>query len=369
MGVVRPSFVEINLAAIRHNAAEIRRAVAPARLCAVVKADGYGHGDVPVAEAALAGGAGWLAVALVEEGARLREAGIEAPILVLGETVPDDAPEIVRWELTPTVYSDEFLDVLETAAGAEPVQVHLKLDTGMHRVGIAAAGARPLAKRIAASGRLQLHGLWTHFAVAEEDPEFTRRQLAELEAFRDELTAAGIEVPVAHAANTAGALAYPEARLDLVRSGIGVYGLRPAPHIGPDLDLRPAMQVRSRVATVRRLPAGTRPSYGRRRALERESTVVSVPLGYADGVHRRLGEAGGEVLIRGKRFAFAGTVTLDHIIIDVGDEPVEAGDDVVILGRQGNAEISAEEWADRLGTINYEILCDFGPRLPRRYRQ
>jgi alanine racemase len=368
VGVVRPSYVEIDLTAIRHNAAEIRRTVAPARLCAVVKADGYGHGDVPVAEAALAGGADWLAVALVEEGARLREAGIDAPILVLGETVPEDAPEIVQWKLIPTVYSEGFLDVLERAAGDDPLRVHLKLDTGMHRVGVAAAGARLLAKRIAASNRLHLHGLWTHFAVAEEDAAFTRRQLAELESFRDELAATGINVPVVHAANTAGALAFPEARLDMVRTGIGVYGLRPASHIGVDLDLRPALQVRSRVATVKRLPAGARPSYGRRRPLERESTVVSVPLGYADGVHRRLGEAGGEVLIGGKRFAFAGTVTMDHIIIDVGDEAVEAGDDVVILGRQGGEEISAEEWAQRLGTINYEILCDFGPRLPRRYR-
>jgi alanine racemase len=369
VGLVRPSFVEVDLAAVRHNAGVLSREVAPALLCAVVKADGYGHGDVPVAEAAIAGGASWLAVALAEEGARLREAGIEAPILVLGETVPEDAGEIVRWDLVPTIYTPDFLDVLEAAAGTTPLRVHLKLDTGMHRVGAPAAAARALAKRIAASDRVELHGLWTHFAVAESDSAFTLTQLTELQAFRDELAADGIEIPIVHAANTAGALGFPEARLDMVRTGIGIYGLRPARHIGSGLDLHPAMQVRSRVATVRRLPAGARPSYGRRRALENESTVVSVPLGYADGIPRRLGEAGGEVLIRGKRHPFAGTVTMDHIIVDVGDAPVTVGDDVVVLGRQDDAEINADEWADRLGTINYEIVCDFGPRLPRRYRR
>ncbi len=175
------------------------------------------------------------------------------------------------------------------------------------------------------------------------------------------------EGPMFHAANTAGALAYPEARYDLVRVGLGTYGLRPAPHIAPDLRLQPAMRVVSRVVLLRRLEAGERPSYGRRRPLPEDGTVATVPIGYADGVVRRLSSTGGSVLIRGRRYPFAGTVTMDQIVVDVGDDPVEEGDEVVLMGAQGAEEITADEWAERLETINYEIVCQFGPRLPRRY--
>ncbi len=170
-----------------------------------------------------------------------------------------------------------------------------------------------------------------------------------------------------HAANTAGGLGHPEARLDLVRAGIGIYGLRPAPAFAPEIDLRPAMRLVSRVSYVQRHPAGTRPSYGRSRPLPAESSVATVPVGYADGLARRLGDTGGGALIRGRRYPFAGNVTMDQVVIDVGDDPVEVGDEVVFLGRQGEQEITADEWAERLGTINYEIVCGFGPRLPRRY--
>jgi alanine racemase len=176
-----------------------------------------------------------------------------------------------------------------------------------------------------------------------------------------------VTVPILHAANTAGALGYADARFDMVRVGLGVYGLRPAPGLAPDVELRPAMRVVSRVSKVRRLAAGSRPSYGRRRPLPADAFVATVPIGYADGLSRRLGGLGGEVLIRGRRRPFAGTVTMDHVMIDAGDGPVEVGDEVVLLGRQGDEEITADEWADRLGTISYEVVCVFGPRLPRRY--
>lgn len=366
---MRPSWIEVDLDAVEANAAKIAERVAPAALWAVVKADAYGHGDVPVAEAALAGGARCLAVALVEEGVRLREAGLRVPILLLSEPPLDAAEEVVEWELVPTVYRRDFAERLGKAAleARRRLGVHLKLDTGMHRVGAAPADAVPLARFVVEHPGLRLEGVWTHFPVSETDPDYTRRQVTALVRFRDALRAEGIEVPLLHAANTAGALAVPESRLDAVRVGLGLYGLRPAPGIAPELELAPAMRVVSRVAYVRRLPRGARPSYGRIRPLPRAATIATVPIGYADGMPRRLAAAGGEVLIGGRRRPLAGMVTMDQIVVDVGDDDVQVGDEVVLLGRQGTEEITADEWAMRLGTINYEIVTGFGPRLPRRH--
>ena len=360
---MRPSVIEVDLAAISHNVMVFASLVAPARLCVVVKADAYGHGDVPVAVAAADAGADRLAVALVSEGIGLREAGVELPILVLSEPAPTDAAELVRWRLTPTVYTETFITALESVAPAG-WGVHLKVDTGMHRVGASFSEAPDLARRIA-GGPLHLEGLWTHFPVADEDPAFTATQVRALREVEARLAADGITPDVVHAANTAAAIGDPGSRLGMVRVGLGTYGLLPISDAA--VDVRPAMRVVSGVAHLARLPAGARPSYGRRRPLDRESTVATVPIGYADGVARRLFDAGGEVLIRGKRYPFAGMITMDQCVVDVGDDPVAVGDEVVLLGRQGDAEITAEEWAQRLGTIVWEVVCGFGPRLPRRY--
>jgi alanine racemase len=364
--MVRPSWVEIDLDAIAHNVRLLAEIAAPASLCAVVKADAYGHGDVPVAEAALEAGAPLLAVALVEEAIRLREAGIEAPILLLSEPPEKSAGEVIKWDLIPTVYTAGFVSALSEVAD-RPLRTHLKVDTGMHRVGATIADAKDLVAAIVADSSLQLEGVWTHFAVAEEDAVFTRLQLETFQGFVETLGAVGVAVPVRHAANTAATLLYPEARLDLVRVGIGIYGQRPAPGMVPDLDLRPAMRVVSHVSMVRRHPAGTRPSYGRRKGLPVEAQVATVPVGYADGLPRALGAHGGEVLIRGKRHPLAGTVTMDQIVVDVGDDPVEVGDEVILLGSQGAEEVTADQWAEHLDTISYEVVCQIGPRLPRRY--
>ncbi len=362
---MRPSWVEVDLDAIAQNAAAIAAEVAPATLCAVVKADGYGHGDIPVAEAAIRGGATSLAVALVEEGVRLRDAGIEAPILLLSEPPLGDAARIVERRLIPTVYRWEFAAALSAAADG-PVAVHVKVDTGMHRVGADPEDVRALAEMISADSNLELDGLWTHFAVAEEDPEFTKHQIAIFQGVADDLADTGVVVPMLHAANTAGALDYPEARFDMVRVGLGLYGLRPAPDTGRGVALRPAMRVVSAVSMVKRLSAGERPSYGRRRPLPSDAAVATVPVGYADGVSRRLTDEG-HVLIGGRRRHFAGSVTMDQLVVDMGDDDVAVGDEVVVLGVQGNAAITADDWAELLSTINYEVVCHFGPRLPRRY--
>ncbi len=364
---MRPTWIEVDLDAIRHNVAAVAAHVAPASVCAVVKADAYGHGDVPVAHAALEAGATSLAVALVAEGVRLREAAIEAPILLLSEATVDDIARIVEWRLTPTVYNAAFVEALNAAATDEPIPVHLKVDTGMHRVGARHDVAVELARRIDASGGVMLAGVWTHLAVAEEDDQYTALQVERFAAFLAELGMDGIVPGIRHCANTAASLEHPSAQFDMVRLGLGMYGMRPAPDCGLAVELRPAMRVVSHVSHVRRLPAGARPSYGRRRPLERESTVVTVPIGYADGVTRRLSFTGGQVLIGGERYPFAGTITMDQVVIDVGDAAVDVGDEVVLLGAQGDAAITADEWAARLETINYEITCGFGPRVPRRF--
>ncbi len=364
---MRPSWVEVDLDAIRHNVSEIARAVTPAEVCAVVKADAYGHGDVPVAEAALAGGASWLAVALLEEAVRLREAGLDAPILLLSEPPALEAAQVVAWDVVPTVYRRSFAEAI-AAATENPHPVHVKVDTGMHRVGADPDAALNLVQFIAGEPALELTGLWTHLAVAEEDADFSKQQISRFVEFVDAAGAAasGSRITV-HAANTAGALEFPDARFDMVRAGLGIYGLRPAPSVGEGLRLRPAMSVVSEVTFLRDLEAGARPSYGRRRPMPESGRVATIPIGYADGVARRLSHVGGEVLIRGRRYPFAGTVTMDQIVVDVGNDEVELSDEVVLLGSQGGDAITAEEWADHLDTINYEIVCDFGPRLPRRY--
>ena len=357
---MRHSWVEVDLRAIRHNVQALRELVAPAAVCAVVKADGYGHGDVPVAEASLAAGAQWLAVALLEEGIRLREAGIEAPVLVLAEPNPSDAAELLHWGLTPTVYRKEMVDAL--GAGAEVMSgVHLKIDTGMHRVGAKPEDVGDLIARVNGQPLLALTGVFTHFAVSDEDDGFTLEQVD-----RFDRAIRGIDAPLVHMANTAGAILHPSTRRDLVRLGIGIYGLHPSPATRSHVDLHPAMRIVSHVAFVQRLPAGVRPSYGRRRELTQDAYVATVPIGYADGLPRLLSDKL-EVLIRGRRRPLAGTVTMDQIIVDVGDEAVEAGEEVILIGVQGEQQVTADEWASMLGTISYEVVCQIGPRLPRRY--
>ena len=357
--MVRPTYAEIDLGAIARNVAQLEELIAPSQLCAVVKADGYGHGDAPVAAVALESGATWLAVALVEEGIRLREAGIEAPILLLSETGFDSVSDIVKWELIPTAYSIGFIDAL---AGTDaPLEVHVKVDTGMHRVGAAPRLIHNLVSAANRSPNLEVAALWTHFPVADEDPDFTNRQI---EIFDQTVT--GLDLPMVHMANTAGAVLFPEARRDMCRIGLGLYGLHPCPETRDKVSLRPAMRLVTHVTHVQHLEAGARPSYGRIKELRTDSIVVTAPVGYADGLPRGLSEYGC-ALIGGHRFPFAGSVTMDQIVINVGDADIGNGDEVVLLGTQGDEEVTADEWAEELNTISYEIVCSISPRIPRRY--
>lgn len=363
--MTRPTWLEIDLDAIRSNVRTLVAEVAPAALCAVVKADGYGHGDVPVAQAALEAGAQVLAVALVEEGVRLREAGITAPVLILSQPPLDSVTRINRWALTPTVYSRDFVEALE-ASRESPIAVHLKVDTGMHRVGAPPEEALELAKHIASSELLSLSGTWTHFASSESDRAFTQLQVERFRTFADALVAAGIDPGLLHCSNTAGAMFFPQARMDMVRVGLGIYGLQPNHHT-ESVVLSPAMRLVSEVSQVARYSAGERLSYGRTKALATDSWVATVPVGYADGYKRQLAGQG-MALVAGVRCRHAGMVTMDQILLVVDEEP-SVGDQVVLLGAQGRDRVSAEEWADWLGTINYEVVCGMGSRLPRRFIQ
>ena len=360
----RPTLVEVDLEAIRHNVRWLRPP--GAELMAVVKADAYGHGDVPVARAALEAGASWLGVALVEEGLALREAGIAGRILVLSEIPRGAEAEALRADLTPTVYSAEGVEALAraSAAAGRQVGVHVKLDTGMHRVGLwPPEDAVELCRLVLARG-LALEGLWTHFASAESDERTTRGQLERFLRAVRAVREAGLRPRLLHAANSAATIRFPETHLDLVRPGAAIYGLAAGPGLAEGL--RPAMTLRSRVSFVKRLGAGEPLSYGHRYRLERDAWIATVPVGYADGYPRSLSNRA-EVLIRGRRHRVAGTVTMDQLLVDCGEHRVAPGDEVVLLGAQGEERITAEELAEHAGTIGYEIATAISARVPREY--
>ena len=364
----RPTFAEIRPAAITANVARLVEHCAPAAVCAVVKGDGYGHGAELAARAALAGGASWLAVALPEEALALREAGIDAPTLLLSEPVAEAWDDLLAAAVDVTVYRPSGIDAADAAARRLDVDasLHLKIDTGMHRVGCDPADAVELAQRIGAADRLRLAGVSTHFATADDPSSLFRAvQLDRYRDVLDALEAAGVAGHLRHAANSAAAISLPAARFDLVRCGIACYGVPPSWELAGRLDLEPAMRLVSAVSHVTRIAAGEPVSYGCRFVAEQETTILTVPIGYADGVPRALGLNGGYVLVRGERLPVIGTVTMDQLMVDAGDLAVRVGEEVVLIGRQGDDEISANEVASREGSIGYEIVTRLGPRVPR----
>jgi len=380
---MRPTEAVVDLGAISRNIDRLVAHAAPAMVCAVTKADGYGHGSVACARAALDAGASWIGVALVEEGIELRRSGIRAPILLLSEPRPGEMFEVVEHDLTPTVYSPVGLAALVAAAGSRPltgpVDLHLKLDTGMNRVGLrpncpfteaADPGyALEVVRAVADKPDLRLGGVWTHLAVADEPSrDETAEQLARfdrlLAALRPELA----DDVIVHAANSAGLLAHEAARHDMVRVGIGTYGIEPAAGIGSALGLEPAMSLRTQLSMVKPVFAGESISYGLRHTFPTDTIVGTIPMGYADGLRRDAHRCGIEVLVGGKRRPIVGVVTMDQAMVDLGpDTTAESGDEVVLIGAQGEDHITAHDIARQLDTIPYEIVCDIGRRVRRRY--
>ncbi|HKJ13132.1 MAG TPA: alanine racemase [Ornithinimicrobium sp.] len=373
---VHPAWATVDLDAIEHNVRQLRRRAGSAALMAVVKADAYGHGLVPSARAALRGGADWLGVAQMSEALALRAAGVDAPLLTWLHTRGVDYARAIAADVEIGLSAPWAVQqVCEAVASVgRPARVHLKADTGLGRNG-AYTASRDWADLVHAAasarseGLLEVTGLFTHFAHADAPGHPTVRGQEEAFATAVELAEAeGLRPELRHMSNSAATLTNPGAAWDMVRPGLSVFGLSPVPDIGApaDFGLVPAMTVTARIATVKRVPAGQGVSYGHTFTTERETTLVDVPVGYADGVPRH-GSNVVQVSMAGHRRSIAGRVCMDQIVIDAQDLDVAAGDEVILLGTGEHGEPTAAEWADAVGTIDYEIVTRFGPALPRVY--
>jgi alanine racemase len=379
-------WAEIDLGAIAHNVRELRRRTDPqARVMAVVKANGYGHGAVEVARTALASGAEWLGVARLSEAIALREAGCGAPILVFGYTPPADAGRLLDFDLRQSVCSLDAARAYSEAAAirSRRIRVHLKVDTGMGRLGMVPAdlsGQDPRhavgeafireATAIARLPGISAEGIFTHFAAADSaDLSSAKRQLTLFMEVVSALKSSGLEFELRHSANSAAVIAIPESHLDLVRPGIALYGLRPSEEIDLiGISLKPAMALKTRIIHLKSVPAGTAISYGMTYRTPSATVIATVPAGYADG-YRRLFSSRGSMLVHGRRVPVVGRVCMDLTMLDVGAVPdARVEDEVVIFGRQGDEAISADDLARELGTVNYEIVCDLTARVPRVYQ-
>jgi alanine racemase len=370
-----PVWAEIDLAALASNISEVRKITNPtSKIMAVVKANGYGHGAVEVSRTVLAGGADWLGVARLDEGLTLREAGIEAPILILGYLPPEQSSDVVRSCLSQAVYTSDMALALAEAASAQGTQakVHLKIDTGMGRIGwVAGPGAVREILTLARNRHLEIEGIFTHFAAADlADKAYTKEQLVKFTKLIEELRRNGLEIPIKHAANSAALMEMPETHLDLVRAGIIMYGLYPSDEVNRSrVKLRPVMSLKAKVAYVKEVPAGFKVSYGCTHSTQNNTVIATLPLGYADGYSRLLSSKGC-ALLHGRRAPVIGRVCMDQVMVDVGHIPGTAvGDEAVLIGRQGDQEITTDEIAGLLGTINYEIVCMVSHRVPRVYKK
>jgi alanine racemase len=366
------AWVEVSSAAIRANAQALCRLIGPASLMAVVKADGYGHGAVSVARAALAGGASSFGVATLAEGVELRRAGLTAPVLLLGNlSQPDELRSCLRWQLMPTISSMRealLCHNLASAAGRR-LAVQLKLDTGMTRLGVDWQEGARLARALTELNGIELAGIYSHLAWADADPGqdagLTALQLDRFQSVLRHLAQQHLAVGCRHLANSAGTLRDRRLHFDLVRVGLALYGHAPAPHLAAVVPLQPALQLKARVTLVRSVGAGVGVSYGHRFRTSRPSRLAVVAIGYADGVPRLLSDRL-EVLHAGRRLPQVGAITMDQLVIDATDAAdLEVGAVVTLLGEDGEQRITAEDWSQRCGTIPWEILCGFKHRLPR----
>ncbi|MDQ2741405.1 MAG: alanine racemase [Chloroflexota bacterium] len=360
----------VDLDAIAANVRALSDLARPAELMAVIKANAYGHGAAAIAPIALASGATWLGVYAPVEGVALRQAGIEASILVFGPFSREEAGMMVRAGLTPTVASVETAKWLQEAAGKQRVPFHVKLDTGLERAGVAARDAVPFLRQLATLPNLELEGVFTHFASADEPDRTTTA--SQLDTFRRAIEAirqASFDPPIIHASNTAGLLDYPEARFSMVRAGIGLYGYYPSNSASRTVPLHPALSLLSTITRVHEVPAGTGVGYGYEHRCAHDSRIALAPIGYGDGLPRSLGNGRGSAIVRGKLVPIIGRISMDQITIDVSDVPgVAVGDRVTVIGADGPTTQTAEDVGAAAGTISYDILTGLLPRVPRIYR-
>lgn len=368
------AWAEIHLDNIEHNVREVVKRVGKmTEIMAVVKADAYGHGVFETVPTLIESGASRLAVSMLDEAIQLREFGIKVPILVLGYTEPSRAEDIINYNITQTVFSHELAQALSDAAVklGRQAKIHIKIDTGMSRVGFAPGyGAVKDVVRISELPGIIIEGLFSHFASADEvDREYTMLQFERFESIVQELNRIGILIPVKHIANSAAIIQYPNLHLNLVRPGVILYGLYPSDEVDKSLiDIRPAMELKAKVVMVKEVEEGTPVSYGRTFVTKRRSRIATLPIGYADGYSRLLSNKG-RVLIHGEYAPIVGNICMDQCMVDVTDikKEVKTGDEAVIFGAQGNNEITVDEIARLCNTINYEIVCLIGKRIPRVY--
>jgi alanine racemase len=370
IGAWRPTCAEVDLECIRHNVSLFVEMVGPScQVMAVVKADGYGHGAVETARAALQAGASRLGVALVEEGEGLRAAGVKAPIHLLFEPPPEAADRVVELELVPSIYTSPYAHAISRAATARSrsSKVHIKVDTGMHRVGASPQEAIALAAEAESLPGLELEGLYTHLANASvPDDPFTTQQLDAFKQLLEDLGEEGLDIPLRHVAASGAAASFPESRLEMIRLGIAMYGLLPGAEYRGRLDLRPALSLKTGISRIFRACEAEGVSYGLTYRCERDAWIAVLPIGYADGLSRALSNRW-EVLIGGKRYPQVGTICMDLCMVDLGEDLYELGEEVTVIGGYGMEEIGTERMAELLGTINYEVVCDIGKRVPRVY--
>jgi len=367
----RWAWVEVDLGAIQKNVALLAKQAGKAQLWATVKANGYGHGAVQVAQAALGAGATGLCVALADEAHELRQAKITAPILIVSEQPATQFEQMLRDDVVATLYNESTINsYAKTASDLGIVgKVHLKVDTGMHRVGAPVANAMTRCRQIKSLASLQLDGVYTHFAAADlPNHDETAKQVQRFDNVVAELDRESLRPKYVHTSNSAAAMRVLSATTDIARVGIAIYGIAPSGELeSMAKDLKPALSLHARVSHVQHLAAGEGVSYGLRTKLSQAATIATLPIGYADGVQRRLWKVGGEVLIGGKRCPIVGVVTMDQLMVNCGDADVQIGDHAILIGAQGSQSISANEIAAKLETIGYEIVCGISARVPRKY--
>ncbi|MCX7927660.1 MAG: alanine racemase [Candidatus Omnitrophica bacterium] len=363
----RPTWAEIDLKALADNLDIVRRRLNPStKILATVKADAYGHGIVPVARKLVGCGVDYFGVASIDEAIILRKDGIKKPILVLGLILNQNIPALFKWQLIPTVCTIDFARKLNKYANSlkRKINIHIKVDTGMARLGVDYRDADELICKISCLPWLNIEGLFTHFAFADMDWEFTQHQIDLFNNLILRLSKKNIQIPLIHAANSIGLLAYRNSHFTMVRPGLVLYGLHPQGHMG--LRFKPVLALKTKVIFVKRVPKGTGISYGHTYVTKQATNIVTLPIGYGDGYPRALSNKG-IVLIKGKRFTISGRICMDQCMVDVGNTKVKIGEEAVLIGKQGKQSITVEELAQLAKTIPYEIVCSLGNRIPRVY--
>lgn len=362
---IRPTHAVIDLAAIAHNMAQIRTRVGSRKIMAIVKANAYGHGICEVTQKAVRSGADYIGVGFLEEALFLRQEDIEAPILVMGGILGYQVKKFVQNDLEITVSSLELAHHINDEIKNQKARVHLKIDTGMERIGVTYKQAVEFVRRVAMLPNIEIVGLYSHFATAdEENLSFAHTQFERYCEIIDALKKLGIEIPIKHIANSGAVMNLDSTYVDMVRPGISLYGMYPSRFVRRDIQLQPALSLKSKVVFIKRVPAGTGISYGHKYITPQDCNIVTVPIGYGDGYTRLLTNKA-DVLIRGKRYPVVGAVCMDQLMVNIGDDRVEIGDEVILIGRSGNEEITAMELAEKIGSIPYEITCMINARVPR----